>query len=456
MLKKLCIITLCLTGLCSAQLIDENVMPFGFYSSRSPANQTYFSDADLDSMHNLLGINQHMSGGFSAVQVNRFYADSIYVYPWSTAGDGDDEQTMYAECQYFVCQPEDTSWNTRFYYWNLDSGYPDRDSSFVAYSGSEIMLDSLCFYHPNKYAILDPEDFQIRYYPLLGIKIDTAGFAGDSLVGVFKVKRVYPNASELFLDSIWFSDLRDTLGNLPTDFIELVLISDLDSSPFFHAREIDTTSGGGWIKYSLETVGNCTVYIDYFKVHCQNGQELMDGDHNSEIIASISREAFEDKILGWFLKDSEYPGNYYPYAKIDSLVRYASGWDNPVYGASWAIPSGIFHSFGKTYRDFTRIIKPKILWAYLYPVYESDYTGFCYADSELAWHEGTNQYPYTSWETAADSIQKAIVVAEAGDTVIHDATQDSFGTAIDGVSIHSGCFNIGEYHHGVSKDDCLR
>ncbi|MCP4632102.1 MAG: hypothetical protein GY855_04185 [candidate division Zixibacteria bacterium] len=39
------------------------------------------------------------------------------------------------------------------------------------------------------------------------------------------------------------------------------------------------------------------------------------------------------------------------------------------------------------------------------------------ADYHYASHEGSNEYPYTSWETAADSIQKAITASEPSDTV---------------------------------------
>jgi hypothetical protein len=44
-------------------------------------------------------------------------------------------------------------------------------------------------------------------------------------------------------------------------------------------------------------------------------------------------------------------------------------------------------------------------------------SGIARADYHYASHEGSNEYPYTSWETAADSIQMAIDAAQAGDTI---------------------------------------
>jgi len=45
------------------------------------------------------------------------------------------------------------------------------------------------------------------------------------------------------------------------------------------------------------------------------------------------------------------------------------------------------------------------------------YNADAFADYHYASHTGSDEYPYTSWETAADSIQKAIDAASAGDTI---------------------------------------
>lgn len=45
------------------------------------------------------------------------------------------------------------------------------------------------------------------------------------------------------------------------------------------------------------------------------------------------------------------------------------------------------------------------------------FPSYAFADTHYASPQGTDTYPYTSWETAADSIQKGIDAASYGDTV---------------------------------------
>jgi hypothetical protein len=58
------------------------------------------------------------------------------------------------------------------------------------------------------------------------------------------------------------------------------------------------------------------------------------------------------------------------------------------------------------------------------------------ADYHYASHEGSNEYPYTSWATAADSIQKALNAASAGDTVyVGDGTFVENIVTIDSIGL---------------------
>jgi hypothetical protein len=61
------------------------------------------------------------------------------------------------------------------------------------------------------------------------------------------------------------------------------------------------------------------------------------------------------------------------------------------------------------------------------------------ADYHYASHEGSNEYPYTSWATAADSIQKALNAASAGDTVYVDT-----GVFVENVFLRDSIALIGK------------
>jgi len=83
------------------------------------------------------------------------------------------------------------------------------------------------------------------------------------------------------------------------------------------------------------------------------------------------------------------------------------------------------------------------------------------ADYHYAGHDGSNEYPYTSWETAADSIQKAIDAASPHDTVYIGAgewyevvaTEVHDSLAIIGMGIDSTFMFTDEYHVSVLTID---
>lgn len=366
-----------LSGPALADSLGGDVMHFGAYTSTRAVDADFFTDSRLDTMHLSLGFNQHMCGGIPDTTAGWFYRHGILPYPWSSyfqGGGGSDPQDLYAEAQYILCHPESSA------YYNITfstTGWSADDSSVYSSDGT---LDGLDFVHPNRFYSLGPSgDRQIRYYPSLMIMVDTTGSTGDT-IGIFRAHRNYGlgDTADVFYDAIMLSDLVDTLGNLPTEFVELSLKNELLSdSAYFHAVEIDTASGRAYIDYSYETRCSITSYIDYVKIHCQFGERLVeDGQYNELIIQSISRAAFEDTILGWFLKDTELVGNYRPQAYINMLIEDSSGWDNSVYGPSWITPYGAKNAWGATFRDFARIVKPKVLWSYLYPIdINTRYTG---------------------------------------------------------------------------------
>jgi len=72
-------------------------------------------------------------------------------------------------------------------------------------------------------------------------------------------------------------------------------------------------------------------------------------------------------------------------------------------------------------------------------------TGPAFPDTHYASKAGSNTYPYQSWETAADSISKAIDASESGDTV-----RVGVGTYYEHVVMKKGIALI-----GAGRDSCV-
>jgi hypothetical protein len=364
---------LLLPALALGQLIDDDVLPFGGYSSHPGTTSVFYSSSKLQVMHDSLGMNQFTSGGFYGTTTQQFASQGIYVYPWGVGLGEIEPQIQFAGATYFICEPESASfYNIRFKDWNLDSE-PDPTDSFVVYSGDSMMLDNLRFYLANRYDWLEPNE-PLSYYPSFRMKIDTSDPGADTTVGVFRAIRYYEGTETRFEDTLYFSDLPGDTARV------LDLVDENSSSPFFYTRDEEDSTYGGWMRFQFETFGNCVVYIDYFRLHCQYGKLLVE-DHqfDDQIKESVGREAFKDKILGWMLKDVEEPGNFRTFAYIDYLIQDTTAvWDNPVRGYAEVIPGrGSGGGWGDSFRDYMRIIQPEMGNSFLYPIWAgSKYTGF--------------------------------------------------------------------------------
>jgi len=381
-----------LPSLCFAQLIDEYVMPFGGYSSHPCTTSIFFSDSCLEVMHDELGINQFMMGGFTGFQAGRFAEEGIYVYPWGTAPTR--PQQRYAHSSYYICDAEDDYSDFKF---ETRSGTVQ--DSFLVYGGNDFMLNGLYFRQEN-YQWMMSTDQQIRYYPYLKMMIerDTLQTHSSTVVGVFYAINIEDNSA----DSTRFADTL-IVANFPSDHDTLLsLTNDWESSisysdNFYYVLNDDNSTDTPKMEFRFKAAGNCTVFIDYFKVHCQYGDRLFGGDPEvaRNIKEYVGRKAdFDGKVLGWYLKDEPFPGNYRPYGYIDSLIQVAmseSSWTEPVRGAA-LFYQHMGGQYWKGLKDFTRLGHPYRIWIDPYCFYggqdgsrTTKYTGYFVQGPPYVW-----------------------------------------------------------------------
>jgi hypothetical protein len=379
-MKKLILIFLFSPIISYAQLIDENVMPFGTYSSRW-ANETYFTSGILDTMSSLLGINMHWSGGFDEVSLDRFLTNSIYPIPWNTGSYESDPQMMYSHTHYVVCHPESDSsqyHKTEFTTANgSDTVLVDASGNscvYRYYGGSGVFLSGLGFDLYNKWSWFD----KFNFYPVLKIGIDSTWGDTTDVVGVFSI---WQHRGRRLPDSLRFADtlrvyelphtsgFRDTVLSLTDD----TGLSFDDN--YFHVRS-DDSSKAGWFNFRLETTGACRVFIDYFKICDQEAQRLFDGDLDGDIINSTgNRSAYKDNVIAWYLKDTQKFANFMPFGYVNNLIDSAMAiydWEYPAYGASCMN----FGGATSDYRQLVRVAHPRVFWAYIYPIDDkTEFTG---------------------------------------------------------------------------------
>ena len=368
-------------ALAFGQLINPHEMPFGAYSSQHATTQSIFCDTCLDVIHEVLGFNQFTTGGFDTVQAGRFASHGIFPHPYGvffTPSFYTQPQQKYDHASYFISHPESTFYYAGFTY----TQGAVREDSFWAYKGSLYMLDNLRLGLTNRMTWL--ADAQLRYSPCLDILIKKQGADDSAIVGIFTVENESFTQNKIrLIDTIYVYDLPD---NVETHF---ALQNYLTGQNYFVVDTLPPSEKAYSVRFRFQTANACSVFVDYFKLHCQYGNLLIEQNlYRTDIIDSTGNPGYDGKILGWMLKDTPQAHNYRPNAYIEDVIKTAMdafGWDNPVRGHPW-------FNFGSkySYKDYVRIAKPEQLWVYCYPTERTTtYTGYS-AVYGAAWQSNLN------------------------------------------------------------------
>lgn len=377
---RITVLFLLLSGTALGQLIGDDILPFGAYSSSHATTETFFSDSCLSVMHDALGINWHTTGGFDTTQAGRFADSGIFAVPYGSFFiEGEwhiQAQQKYSHATYFVSHPDSND----FYRVKFTILGAVQDS-FLAYKGAGMMLDELKFSLANRMTWLSPD--QLQYFPHLKIGINPEEADPDDIVGIFRA--VNTNYAEpdkwRLVDTIYVSDL-------PADHDTLMALKDeTTSQEYFYLSDIVSDSSFR-VEFEFQTSGVCSVFVDYFKLHCQYGDRLIAGEYDRQIIDTTGNPGYDGKIMGWKLKDTPQAWSYRPSTHIESLIEAAADsfdWDYPVPGHPWI-------NFGSVdfFADYVRIAKPKEIWVYMYPTDSATtYTGYSETPGEK-WQSNLN------------------------------------------------------------------
>ena len=242
----------------------------------------------------------------------------ILILFWLSWSEADDNELLvgFSETTYFICQAEDSTSECRFKVHRGLVKNIDGDSYWEVNEPGYV-LDSLVLFQPTKYSVISrgwPE-----YYAFLKLRLDQATCPDTSaLLGVFEIKNISSDMVR-FCDSIYVRDiyeLEDSLYIFKNDYGDYKAV-------FYTLRDdfIDTTQQ---VLFRYWAAGNYEVYIDYFKVYCQYGAEIVEDQIYDQLIFEyLIRSGFNGGNLSWNFRDELQPSSYLVYDHLDSLINSA-------------------------------------------------------------------------------------------------------------------------------------
>jgi hypothetical protein len=307
------IIFILLVCLNSSYAFDENVLPFGAYSSKHADKSDPYDDDMLTTLHDTLGFNVWNSGGFNEYQVGRWYNNGLMSIPIGVYADNDgflidsltEAHYKFSLAQYMIVQAEDESSDYRF---ETNNGTTPDDTVLVYSESDAVMLDDLVITQTRQEHALHGWHEEVEYSVFLQMGYFRESWTNPSdILGRF---RVIPtnDTTDIRLDRYI------TAGELPSD-------STLTLLALGQYTTWDTSWKARNIRFQFLKPDSHTVMIDYFKFHCQEGARLVeDGDYDDFLVEYLIRSGLLDDGIRYVSKTQLSAANWYVYNHLDSLV----------------------------------------------------------------------------------------------------------------------------------------
>jgi hypothetical protein len=311
------IIFILLVCLNSSYAFDENVLPFGAYSSKHADKSDPYDDDMLTTLHDTLGFNVWNSGGFNEYQVGRWYNNGLMSIPIGVYADNDgflidsltEAHYKFSLAQYMIVQAEDESSDYRF---ETNNGTTPDDTVLVYSESDAVMLDDLVIHQTRREHALHGYINPVFYSTYLRLGYLRESWTNPSdIVGRFRAIPEDDTTDVRF-------DRYITAGELPSDSTLTLLY--LGQYSIWDDIWDDRN-----IRFQFIKPDSHTVMIDYFKFHCQEGARLVE-DHlyDDFLVEYLTRSGFVDNGLIWISKYELPPRSWSAHAHLDSLLRIAA------------------------------------------------------------------------------------------------------------------------------------
>jgi hypothetical protein len=117
-------------------------------------------------------------------------------------------------------------------------------------------------------------------------------------------------------------------------------------------------------------MAECSVFVDYFLVYCEEGNKTDSGYYDQDITLSATRDGYDGNILHHYLVDEPTFDQFEPYGYVNKIIEDSTEaqWSSPVSGITAFLQDRAQGEDQKTgIYDFIKIGEPEKIWIDIYP-----------------------------------------------------------------------------------------